>query len=244
MGFGRSTIIVREEKEGRTGLSCCPQRLIPGLQGQIGAGARTVSCRPGCSDVAWRCQMLSTAKYPRAGASWNWFWVFPRIRIPSILALGWFAGTTCMTKRFNEPSSARCHPLAFPSRPPPIPFVILLRRLCCRLATTSDGRSCLAMPTSSRIKSGAPVTWHRFIARHCVAGRCSVSFSHAWLCRFFGIIIRMYSEIGGPHHVPHFHAYYQDDVAIFSLEPDSTDGGATAHSPATAGRGLGGTASG
>lgn len=39
------------------------------------------------------------------------------------------------------------------------------------------------------------------------------------LCRFFGIIIRMYFEIGGPHHVPHFHAYYQDDVAIFSLEP-------------------------
>jgi len=39
------------------------------------------------------------------------------------------------------------------------------------------------------------------------------------LCRFFGIIIRMYSEIGGPHHAPHFHAYYQDDVAIFSLEP-------------------------
>ena len=39
------------------------------------------------------------------------------------------------------------------------------------------------------------------------------------LCRFFGIIIRMYSEIGGPHHVPHFHAYYQNEVAIFSLDP-------------------------
>ena len=39
------------------------------------------------------------------------------------------------------------------------------------------------------------------------------------LCRFFGIIIRMYSEIGGPHHAAHFHAYYQDDVAIFSLDP-------------------------
>jgi len=39
------------------------------------------------------------------------------------------------------------------------------------------------------------------------------------LCRFFGIIIRMYSEIGGPHHAPHFHAYYQDEVAIFSLDP-------------------------
>jgi hypothetical protein len=39
------------------------------------------------------------------------------------------------------------------------------------------------------------------------------------LCRFFGIIIRMYMEVGVPHHLPHFHAYYQDDVAIFSLEP-------------------------
>jgi len=39
------------------------------------------------------------------------------------------------------------------------------------------------------------------------------------LCRFFGIIIRMYSEIGGPHHLSHFHAYYEDEVAIFSLDP-------------------------
>jgi len=39
------------------------------------------------------------------------------------------------------------------------------------------------------------------------------------LSRFFGIIIRMYMEVGVPHHLPHFHAYYQDDVAIFSLEP-------------------------
>ncbi len=29
----------------------------------------------------------------------------------------------------------------------------------------------------------------------------------------------MYSEIGGPHHLPHFHAYYQDAVGIFSLNP-------------------------
>ncbi len=39
------------------------------------------------------------------------------------------------------------------------------------------------------------------------------------LSRFFGIIIRMYFEAGGPHHVPHFHAYYQDDVAVFALDP-------------------------
>ena len=29
----------------------------------------------------------------------------------------------------------------------------------------------------------------------------------------------MYLEVGGPHHVPHFHAYYQDEVGIFSLDP-------------------------
>lgn len=38
------------------------------------------------------------------------------------------------------------------------------------------------------------------------------------LSRFFGIIIRMYAEIGGSHHRLHFHAYYQDYVGIFSLD--------------------------
>jgi Domain of unknown function (DUF4160) len=39
------------------------------------------------------------------------------------------------------------------------------------------------------------------------------------LSRFFGIIIRMYMEVGGPHHTPHFHAYYQNEVVVFSLDP-------------------------
>jgi hypothetical protein len=39
------------------------------------------------------------------------------------------------------------------------------------------------------------------------------------LSRFFGIIIRMYMEVGAPHHLPHFHAYYQDEVAVFGLDP-------------------------
>jgi hypothetical protein len=39
------------------------------------------------------------------------------------------------------------------------------------------------------------------------------------LSRFFGIIIRMFAETGSPHHVAHFHAYYQDEVAIFSIDP-------------------------
>ncbi|MEK7274682.1 MAG: DUF4160 domain-containing protein [Candidatus Desantisbacteria bacterium] len=39
------------------------------------------------------------------------------------------------------------------------------------------------------------------------------------LSRFFGIIIRMYAEVDAEHHMPHFHAYYQDEVAIYSIEP-------------------------
>ena len=39
------------------------------------------------------------------------------------------------------------------------------------------------------------------------------------LARFFGIIVRMFTEVGGPHHLQHFHAYYQDEVGIFGIEP-------------------------
>jgi len=39
------------------------------------------------------------------------------------------------------------------------------------------------------------------------------------LARFFGIIIRMYLEAHAPHYEPHFHAYYQDDVAIYTIDP-------------------------
>ncbi|MSP12550.1 MAG: DUF4160 domain-containing protein [Chloroflexi bacterium] len=29
----------------------------------------------------------------------------------------------------------------------------------------------------------------------------------------------MYMELNAPHHLPHFHAYYQNAVAIYSIEP-------------------------
>ena len=39
------------------------------------------------------------------------------------------------------------------------------------------------------------------------------------LSRFYGIIIRMYWEAGARHNAPHFHAYYQENTAIFSIDP-------------------------
>ena len=38
------------------------------------------------------------------------------------------------------------------------------------------------------------------------------------LSRFFGIMIRMFVEAGGPHHTPHFHAYFQDQVAVYDID--------------------------
>lgn len=39
------------------------------------------------------------------------------------------------------------------------------------------------------------------------------------ISRFYGIIIRMFSEPVERHHVPHFHAYYQENMAVFSISP-------------------------
>lgn len=46
------------------------------------------------------------------------------------------------------------------------------------------------------------------------------------LSRFFGIIVRMFAEAGGQHHVAHFHAYWQDQVAVLSIEPVEVIAGA------------------
>jgi hypothetical protein len=39
------------------------------------------------------------------------------------------------------------------------------------------------------------------------------------LSRFSGIIIRMFTETGERHHMPHVHVYYQNQVAVYSLNP-------------------------
>jgi hypothetical protein len=38
------------------------------------------------------------------------------------------------------------------------------------------------------------------------------------ISRFFGIVIRMFMEVEAQHNTPHFHAYYQDHVAVFGIE--------------------------
>ena len=41
---------------------------------------------------------------------------------------------------------------------------------------------------------------------------------------FYGIIITMYREMGSKHHIPHFHAEYQGQEAVISLDGELIEG--------------------
>ena len=45
------------------------------------------------------------------------------------------------------------------------------------------------------------------------------AFAVPEISRFFGIVIRMFTEAGAQHHTPHFHAFYQNHVAVFGVDP-------------------------
>ena len=45
------------------------------------------------------------------------------------------------------------------------------------------------------------------------------------LSRFFGIVIRMFVEVGEPHHRPHFHAYYQEQSVVLAIDTLEVLGG-------------------
>lgn len=39
------------------------------------------------------------------------------------------------------------------------------------------------------------------------------------LSRFHGIVIRMFAEPSAAHHESHFHDYYQEHAAVFTIRP-------------------------
>src|SRR6266540_747664 len=51
------------------------------------------------------------------------------------------------------------------------------------------------------------------------------------ISRFFGIIIRMFPELGAPHHRPHVHAVHQNMKALCSLSTLSNASAALFHKP-------------
>ena len=45
------------------------------------------------------------------------------------------------------------------------------------------------------------------------------------LSMFFGIIVRMYREVGGKHNAPHIHAEYSGDEVVVALDGTILEGG-------------------
>ena len=76
--FEQRTIVIRAGKGGKDRSIMLPLTLVPALRDQLararvlwstdGEAGRSVVSMPGALD----------RKYPRAGASWAWFWVFPQ----------------------------------------------------------------------------------------------------------------------------------------------------------------------
>ncbi|MCB2022624.1 MAG: integron integrase [Burkholderiaceae bacterium] len=76
--FERRAVVVREGKGGKDRVVMLPASLVPALRGQI-ARARELWASDRKRGVAgvYMPDALDR-KYPRAGASWTWFWLFPQ----------------------------------------------------------------------------------------------------------------------------------------------------------------------
>ena len=78
LDFGLNTIIVREGKGGKDRAVMLPQRLVPGLREQLARAWMLWSADQEAGRGGVAMPDALERKYPRAGTSWNWFWVFPQ----------------------------------------------------------------------------------------------------------------------------------------------------------------------
>jgi integron integrase len=76
--FDRSAIVVREGKGSKDRIVMLPRLMVSGLRGQL---ARARALWQADHDAGRAGVFMPDAldrKYPRAGESWAWFWVFPQ----------------------------------------------------------------------------------------------------------------------------------------------------------------------
>lgn len=79
--FDRNEIIVREGKGGKDRRVMLPGKLREGLQRQLDRAHRVWKAdRGNALPPVWMPDALAR-KYPRAGMSWAWFWVWPSDRL-------------------------------------------------------------------------------------------------------------------------------------------------------------------
>ena len=78
LDFAHQAVVVRHGKGGKDRILMLPQRLVPGLRAQL-ASAHVLWTKDQAEGRAGvELPDALERKYPRAGASWPWFWVFPQ----------------------------------------------------------------------------------------------------------------------------------------------------------------------
>lgn len=75
--FTRAVIIVREGKGSKDRVVMLPRSLVDALQQHLDATRRTWHTDTAANQAGVYLPHALETKYPRAGLSWAWFWVFP-----------------------------------------------------------------------------------------------------------------------------------------------------------------------
>lgn len=76
--FAHGAVIVRSGKGGKDRVLMLPQSLVPALREQLAKARVLWSADQAAGTAGVHMPDALDHKYPRAGASWAWFWVFPQ----------------------------------------------------------------------------------------------------------------------------------------------------------------------
>jgi integron integrase len=76
--FEHSTIVVREGKGGKDRAVMLPQSLVPALRAQLVRARVLWAADQAAGRGGVEMPDAMERKFPRAGASWSWFWMFPQ----------------------------------------------------------------------------------------------------------------------------------------------------------------------
>jgi len=76
--FERHTVIVRDGKGGKDRAVMLPAAIVPALREQLARARILWAADREAQRAGVHMPDALDRKYPRAGASWNWFWVFPQ----------------------------------------------------------------------------------------------------------------------------------------------------------------------
>jgi len=78
LDFGHRAVIVREGKGAKDRVVMLPQSLVPALREQLGRVRAVWAADVEAGTAGVEMPHALDRKYPRMGASWAWFWVFPQ----------------------------------------------------------------------------------------------------------------------------------------------------------------------